>query len=137
LKTQFRQGGSADYSLALDSALYQEKPLGIRSSQFTVTVEDSPADLEAWLKSRMFERYSVRLVAGFAGNGRLRIPTVRSCRTFRLGPGNVRGIEKRIANGHTRLRLIPTMTGPYVRAVSSAKWAAYFLHKGLNSISLV
>lgn len=65
LTAQFRCAGSNEFIRALDSALYEGKPLGFSHENFEVTVQDSPEAMEEYLQENIRNGYTARVVAGF------------------------------------------------------------------------
>ncbi|HEX8691469.1 MAG TPA: DNA/RNA helicase domain-containing protein [Longimicrobium sp.] len=65
LQAQFRQAGSSEFLGALDSALYEERPVGFAHRNFAVDVVASVAELEEVLRAKVEAGYSARLLAGF------------------------------------------------------------------------
>ncbi len=65
LTAQFRAAGNSDFVKALDEALYEEIPAGFVHRDFAVQVDESVEGLEAYLRDKMDDGYSGRLLAGF------------------------------------------------------------------------
>jgi hypothetical protein len=65
LTTQFRAAGNSDFVRVLDKALYEEVPTGFSHRSFAVQVHGSVEGLEAYLRDKIDNGYSARLLAGF------------------------------------------------------------------------
>jgi hypothetical protein len=65
LTAQFRAAGNSDFVKVLDKALYDEIPIGFSHRNFDVQVDRSVEDLEAYLRDKINNGYSARLLAGF------------------------------------------------------------------------
>jgi hypothetical protein len=65
LDIQFRCAGNADFVKALDTLLYENKPIKFSNKNFVVNFHDDIEEMESFLNGKIIEGQTARIVAGF------------------------------------------------------------------------